>query len=152
VSIILENEPEAAEMTDNDRRTALSWASGEGNPEMVGMLLRTKPELTDSPNVDGMTPLFWASRNAHTEVVDVLLKTNNVNVHAVCTWRATPLTVAVIGGHFEPVRHLWEAAPFDPWRYVEGAMSPMMAIRFRLQSASWDERPRWEQMANYLAR
>jgi len=57
---------------DNDGRTPLSIAAGNGEKEMVGLLLANKAEV-DAKDKKGETPLHYAAALGGKDVAELLL-------------------------------------------------------------------------------
>jgi len=58
---------------DNRGRTALSYAAGDGHPEIVEFLLQAGVDM-NAPDNEGTTPLMWACFNGHPKVIELLTK------------------------------------------------------------------------------
>ncbi|KAF1955440.1 ankyrin, partial [Byssothecium circinans] len=62
------------QLQDSEGRSALSWASGNGQVDTTRLLIdRTDANLKDN---QGRTALSWAAENGHEETVDMLLRSN----------------------------------------------------------------------------
>ncbi|KAK6335252.1 hypothetical protein TWF718_010686 [Orbilia javanica] len=87
----------------SDGRTALSWAAGCGNSDIVALLLE---EGVDHNSVDaeGRTPLSFAAQNGHHSIVRMLLHEDTASLNV--GLQGTPLILAAEGGHEECVRIL----------------------------------------------
>ena len=79
---------------DNDGRTPLSWAAGNGHAGAVKILLGREDLSPDRPDNHGQTPLWWAALNGHTRVVKLLLIREDVNPARLDNYGRTPLTLA----------------------------------------------------------
>lgn len=58
---------------DEESRTSLSWAAGEGHWGVVKILLELGDVIQDTVDRGGRTPLSWAAAEGHEHVVNVLL-------------------------------------------------------------------------------
>ncbi|CAK9026933.1 unnamed protein product [Durusdinium trenchii] len=61
------------EEVDKNGLTALHYAAGKGDLEIVGLLLELKAGV-DTRNKDLRTPLMWAARNGHVDVCEELVR------------------------------------------------------------------------------
>ncbi|KAK3941240.1 ankyrin repeat-containing domain protein, partial [Diplogelasinospora grovesii] len=98
---------------DTYKRSALSWAAGNGFDSIVTLLLQgpdrgwrgtmhrsRKKTAVNTKDRDRRTPLTYAALNGHTEIVKLLLEARaKVNVKDVI--EGTPLSYAVCAGHQE---------------------------------------------------
>ena len=57
---------------DEDRSTALMWASKEGHKKIVQMLLQDENIEINQQDIDGNTALMLASAYGHKEIVEML--------------------------------------------------------------------------------
>ena len=96
--------------------TALTWASGRGHEEAVGMLLEREdvnPNQADTKY--GRAPLSWAAKNGHGETVKIILEREDVNPNRADTrYGWTPLTWAAQKGHEGIVKMLLERGDINP--------------------------------------
>ncbi|KAK0624241.1 ankyrin repeat-containing domain protein, partial [Immersiella caudata] len=58
---------------DNQGRTTLSWAAGQGNSDVVKLLLAIPGIDVNATDGDNWTPLTYAVAHGHTETVKALL-------------------------------------------------------------------------------
>jgi len=101
-------------------QTALMWAAAEGNIEVIDALLEAEADSRITLD-SGFTAFFFAIREGRTEAVQRLLATGlDVNeplrpaaMRKVDYPGPSPLTLAVINGHFETAAALLEAGA-DP--------------------------------------
>lgn len=61
------------EVTDDEKRTSLSWAAGNGHADVVEKLL-LKRAIVESHDMHGLTPVLWASKNGHDSTLMPLLR------------------------------------------------------------------------------
>ncbi|KAF2997730.1 hypothetical protein E8E14_002132 [Neopestalotiopsis sp. 37M] len=61
---------------DNEGRTPLSWAAGQGHYDLVENLLSNRNVKREKKDHNGHTPLFWAAKNKHLKTVELLLRTS----------------------------------------------------------------------------
>lgn len=101
------------------KRSALSWASGNGHDAIVESLLHRVPKyeavlwnLLSRPPIIingkdrfGRTPLWHAAANGHTRIVEMLLK-NGAEVDCEDIYGQTPLSWALHNDHKATVQHL----------------------------------------------
>ena len=67
-------------------RTALHWASQNGDAEVVQMLIQNGCDV-NSKDTYGQTALHWASENGHAKVVQILIQ-NGCDVNSKeCIWK-----------------------------------------------------------------
>lgn len=62
-----------SEDRDNNGRTALSWAVGNGSLVMAKALLE-KRVCVDTKDNAGLTTLSWAARHGHCRMIELLLE------------------------------------------------------------------------------
>ena len=63
-----------ADSKDNEGRTPLSWAAGDGAEVVVKLLVDRDDVEADSKDNEGRTPLSWAAGEGHEAVVNLLRK------------------------------------------------------------------------------
>ena len=90
---------------DNNGRTPLSWAAGEGHKAVVELLFKKGAKLESKCNYC-RTPLWWAARNGHEAVVKLLLD-KGANTESKDDYSGrTPLWWAAENGHEAVVKLL----------------------------------------------
>jgi len=67
-----------ADSKDDNGRTPLSWAAGEGHEAVVKLLVERDDVEADSKDDFGETPLWWAAANGHEAVVKPLVEWDDV--------------------------------------------------------------------------
>jgi ankyrin repeat protein len=102
-----------SEWKDEDGRTALSWAAGEGYEDVSEVLLATSRTEVEAKDNDGWTPLWWAASGGRKEVVELLLEIGKADVEAKDNDGWTPLEMAAWRGHEEAVKLLLEIGKAD---------------------------------------
>ena len=70
--MLLEREDVQPDSRDNDGRTPLSWAVGNGRLQVVRSLLESGKIDPNSKDNDELTPLSWAAAGDHDTVVELL--------------------------------------------------------------------------------
>jgi ankyrin repeat domain-containing protein 50 len=93
---------------DEDGRTSLSWAAGNGHETVVKLLLETGKVNVDSKNNYDRTSLSRATGNGHETVVKLLLEIGKVNADSKNDNNRTPLSWAAGNGHEAVVKLLLE--------------------------------------------
>ncbi|MCA1584733.1 MAG: ankyrin repeat domain-containing protein, partial [Acidobacteria bacterium] len=99
-------------VADGDGSTALHWAAGNGNHDLVQALLERGASVTAATRIGSMTPLFMAAKNGHAPVVDALLKAGARASEANGNG-TTALMVAAASGSVPAVKALLDAGA-DP--------------------------------------
>ena len=84
-------------ITDEDGRTSLFWASQNGHLD-VAQLLLAQDAAVNQANNNGATPLIIASQNDHLDVVQLLLA-QGAAVNQANNNGTTPLIIASRNGH-----------------------------------------------------
>lgn len=107
VSAILEKDGIDLEHPDENGRTALSWAAGEGNEAMVRFLL-ARGSTVDSSDHTGRDPLSWAAERGHEIIVGLLLH-ETAGPNRKDTSGRTPLSWATEKEHIGVVLQLLRA-------------------------------------------
>lgn len=77
--------------------TALIWASGNGDVDMVQLLIDNGADI-NIKNKDGYTALIWASSEGHLDVVRLLLDAG-ANANIKDNWGNTALDEAILNGY-----------------------------------------------------
>ena len=72
VKLLLEREGVNPDRPDQDGRTPISLAAGDGHERLVKLLLEQGHVNPDRPDNDHQTPVSWAARNGHDGVVKLL--------------------------------------------------------------------------------
>ncbi len=129
------------DLRDQDGRTALSWAAGEGRLASVRVLLEYEADanLSDRENV---TPLMLAARSGYPRIVEALVE-HGANVNAVDgasqedRYRPleekqgnTALILAARGGHESIVEYLLDHGALPSIRTASGENAAEVAHRF----------------------
>ncbi|RYP27804.1 hypothetical protein DL767_007516 [Monosporascus sp. MG133] len=91
---------------DNDGRTPLSWAAGNGRDADVKLLLNTGKIEADSKDRGSRTPLSYAAENGHEAVVRLLLHTGKAEPDSKDSSGRMPLLWAAARGHESIVKLL----------------------------------------------
>jgi ankyrin repeat protein len=99
--------------SDEDGRTPLSWAAGNGQDAVVKLLLETDKVDIDSMDQEGLTPLWWATRNGQEATVKLLLDTEKVDVKSKDQEGLTPLLWATRNGQEATVKLLLDTDKID---------------------------------------
>ncbi|KEY73246.1 hypothetical protein S7711_10159 [Stachybotrys chartarum IBT 7711] len=84
-------------------RTAVSWAAGDGMPEVLTNLLklpRLDVNITDNK---GRSPLSWAAGNGWANTVDLLLRSAAVDIGSSDNDKRNAISWASAGGHHDVV-------------------------------------------------
>lgn len=106
---LIEKDPNIMYVKDEEGKTALHWATGRGQLEVIKVLIRYKVNINVKNDMGG-TPLHVAASQAQPEALKILLA-NGANVHARGDSGATPLHFAAFKrrpGHLEAARILLE--------------------------------------------
>ncbi|KAF7533147.1 hypothetical protein G7054_g7332 [Neopestalotiopsis clavispora] len=88
---------------DEEKMTALSWASKAGSTDLVRLLLERGAKSTADVVVGGQGPMVAAALNGHIDVADLLL---DGGVYVDLTTRDTPLARAAGAGYYDMVNLL----------------------------------------------
>ena len=83
---------------NEDERTPLCWAAGDGKEDFIELLLKHHGMDINKPERLGRSPLSEASINGHTKVVRMLLA-KGVDIESKDKEGRTALTLAAISGH-----------------------------------------------------
>jgi ankyrin repeat protein len=108
-------------------RTALIWAAGSGNEEIVDLLIQTKKaDLDSKDSTYGQTPLFWAASDGHEGIVKLLLATGKVDPDSKDDeYGQTPLSWAAREGHEGIIKLLLATGKVDPDLKAKGGITPL---------------------------
>lgn len=109
---LIEDDPGKINLADNDGRTPLSYAAGNGHTLTVDHLLENGGDA-DAADIGKRTPLSWAAASGHVSTSQLLLD-NNVNPNHRDIEGKPPLTYACINGHAELVAILMNLEDTDP--------------------------------------
>jgi ankyrin repeat protein len=93
---------------DENGRTSLSWAAGEGYEDVSEVLLATSRTEVEAKDKNSWTPLCWAASEGHEKVVELLLEIGKADVEAKDRSSGTPLSQAASRGHQDVVKLLLE--------------------------------------------
>lgn len=75
-----------ADSVDENSRTPLSWAAGNGHTEVVKLLLGSGKVAPDFEDADGLTPMLWPAAGENSAVVKLLVRKSEKNIHAPSIW------------------------------------------------------------------
>jgi len=116
VAAVLEMKEWDVNAADCMGSTALTWAAGRGQEEVVRVLLEREGVNPDQADTrDGRTPLSWAAECGHKGVVKMLLEREDVNPNTADTFHGqTPLLWADGSGHEGIVKMLLERKDVNP--------------------------------------
>jgi hypothetical protein len=104
VKRLLDESVAGIDWKDEDGRTPLSWAAGNGERSIVKLLLYKGAQIEFKDN-NGWTPLFWAATNGNEIIVELLLKKGaQVEAKDYDSW--TPLFWAITNNHKRTVKLL----------------------------------------------
>ncbi|KAF6527447.1 hypothetical protein HZS61_010491 [Fusarium oxysporum f. sp. conglutinans] len=98
---------------DDDKRNAISWASGGGHHHVLVKLLDGGCPGVDTKDIDGWTPLAWAIQTDSSDTVRVLVNDEEVQLERRDGGGRTALSWAVEYGHAKVVKVLLQAGA-DP--------------------------------------
>ena len=90
----MEREDITPDTADEDGRTPLSWAAGNGDGDVVKLLLEREDITPDTADKYGQTPLWWAAKNGHKDAVRMLLRWEGATLDATGKNSQRPLTWA----------------------------------------------------------
>ena len=93
---------------NDEGRTPLSYAAGNGNETIVKLLVERDDVNVDSRDIDGQTPLSYAAQYGRNAIVKLLIKRDDVNVNSKDNYGRTPLLYAVELGENTIVKLLIE--------------------------------------------
>eukprot|EP00927_Polykrikos_kofoidii_P059365 TRINITY_DN54528_c0_g1_i1.p1 TRINITY_DN54528_c0_g1~~TRINITY_DN54528_c0_g1_i1.p1 ORF type:complete len:1057 (+),score=162.46 TRINITY_DN54528_c0_g1_i1:29-3172(+) len=95
-----------AHAIDRHGNTALMWAAGCGELDVVRWLLEVVGVSVDSVNKDGRSALMWAGKNAHLPVVRYLLEEGGASAMLRMKDDSTAFDWAVLGGSIPTMEYL----------------------------------------------
>ena len=105
--------PVWADMRDDDSRTLLSLAAGNGQEAVVQLLVERDDVNVNSEDKTGRTPLSWAAENGHDAVVRLLVERDDVEADLNDREKRTPLLWAARRGRDGVVKILLERGNVD---------------------------------------
>ena len=105
--------------------TALMWAAGQGNEEVVGILLARNDVNPDNQSSYGQSPLWAASFYGHEGVVKLLLARNDVNPDNPSSYGQSPLWAASYNGHEGVVKLLLARNDVNPNKQDNHGRTPL---------------------------
>jgi len=88
-----------------DGMSALHWAAGKGDPQMIGVLLHAGASVKATTRIDRATPLHLAAAAGSAAAIEALLKAG-ADVQAVTSPGTTPLMMAAAAGRPDAVKLL----------------------------------------------
>ena len=130
VTLLCAHSTLAINLKTHDGKTALWYASCEGQLSTVNCLLKAGAQV-DLPDPHGITPLLISCYEGHNDVVDTLI-IHNAHVSQSRDNGITPLIIASYQGHEHIVKRLISAGA-DPLYHAPDALGGGTALQYALQ-------------------
>jgi ankyrin repeat protein len=96
---------------DKFQRTALILAVRNGHTRLASLLLQRGSEW-NHPDSSNNTPLHYAAASGFIECIDLLIQ-HGADVHALNSWKVTPIAIAMLNNHNGTVMRLLKEPNVD---------------------------------------